>query len=715
MGSEDSDPDFLKFLVDRCAELEARQSTLKSQLRQLNQDNQNHSDEMTSFSGSVTLPGNFRNTGPYTHVLQSINHAVCVTTPSGEIIFWNRAAEKLYGWKDYEATGRCFWELLVEKEYVPYMENIREKLRFGQSWSGQFPFKRRSGEVFMALVTKSPLYEDGELVGAVTVSSDAEVFNNIKSNQPRVPRGNMNRIQWQQRPQIAFVPQMASSISDLASKVLGRMRGDETPNDVLKPEDTNGDRQEADTTKSTCEENSSHMEESVMAQPGKVAAKLFAKIRRKSTGDSAEASESSHVQYHRGQKVNDEPCSTHGSRGTIPDNLMANSKHIPFPGRNARVNENKTSFVLEKDPSPEAFYEWPKVPRKQTSFPPLGLHVNNQDVVPALEKPKSAETEHAAEGLGGAKNLTSSGENLSGSPGSSSSKGDSESSSMVDSDIRWDDLQLGEEVGQGSYAVVYHGLWNGSDVAIKVYFGKDYNEETLLDYKKEISIMRKLRHPNLLLFMGACYSQERLAIVTEFLPRGSLFKILHKSNQMLDLRRRLRMALDVARGMNYLHRRNPPIVHRDLKSSNLLVDKNWNVKVGDFGLSKLKNATFLTAKSGAGTPQWMAPEVLRNDPSNEKSDVFSFGVILWELVTVKIPWDNLNALQVVGVVGFMDRRLDIPDNLDPCILSVINDCWQSKPELRPSFQDVIQRMTEILQSIPATATPPVRKSHSLPS
>lgn len=222
--------------------------------------------------------------------------------------------------------------------------------------------------------------------------------------------------------------------------------------------------------------------------------------------------------------------------------------------------------------------------------------------------------------------------------------------------------------------------------------------------------MRKLRHPNVLLFMGACYSHERLAIVTEFLPRGSLFKILHKSNQQLDIRRRLRMALDVARGMNYLHRRNPPIVHMDLKSSNLLVDKNWNVKVGDFGLSKLKHATFLTAKSGGGTPQWMAPEVLRNERSNEKSDVFSFGVILWELMTISIPWANLNTLQVVGVVGFMERRLDIAEGLDPRISSVISDSWQSKPELRPSFENIIQRMTGIIQGVSAGAAPPFRRS-----
>ncbi|KAK3001966.1 hypothetical protein RJ639_020496, partial [Escallonia herrerae] len=241
-----------------------------------------------------------------------------------------------------------------------------------------------------------------------------------------------------------------------------------------------------------------------------------------------------------------------------------------------------------------------------------------------------------------------------------------------------------------SFAVVYRGIWNGWDVAVKVYFGNEYSEEVLCDYKKE-----------------ACgslvCSGEKLAMVTEFLPRGSLFKILHKSNQSLDIRRRLRMALDVTRGMNYLHHRNPPIVHRDLKSSNLLVDKNWTVKVGDFGLSKLKNATFLTAKSGRGTPQWMAPEVLRNEPSNEKPDVFSFGVILWELMTESIPWSNLNSLQVVGVVGFMDCRLELPKALDPRVSSLICDCWQSNPEHRPSFEDIIQIMTDIIHKIPGVS------------
>nr|GMD99091.1 serine/threonine-protein kinase EDR1 [Ipomoea batatas] len=112
-------------------------------------------------------------------------------------------------------------------------------------------------------------------------------------------------------------------------------------------------------------------------------------------------------------------------------------------------------------------------------------------------------------------------------------------------EIRWEDIRLKEEIGQGSFAIVYRGIWNGSDVAVKVYFGNECSEGTLLDYKKEIDIMKRLRHPNVLLFMGAVSSQEKLALITEYLPRGSLFKTLHKSSQQLDTRRRLRMALDV--------------------------------------------------------------------------------------------------------------------------------------------------------------------------
>ncbi|KAL2491818.1 Serine/threonine-protein kinase EDR1 [Abeliophyllum distichum] len=252
-------------------------------------------------------------------------------------------------------------------------------------------------------------------------------------------------------------------------------------------------------------------------------------------------------------------------------------------------------------------------------------------------------------------------------------------------EILWEDLVIGERIGLGSYGEVYHADWNGIEVAVKKFLDQDFSGAALDEFKREVLIMRNLRHPNVVLFMGAVTRPPNLSIVTEFLPRGSLYRIIHRPHCQIDEKRRIKMALDVAKGMNCLHTSKPTIVHRDLKSPNLLVDKNWNVKVGDFGLSRLKHNTFLSSKSTGGTPEWMAPEVLRNELSNEKCDVYSFGVILWELATLKLPWSGMNPMQVVGAVGFQNRRLDIPKEVDPKVARIIWECWQTDPSLRPSF------------------------------
>jgi len=181
-----------------------------------------------------------------------------------------------------------------------------------------------------------------------------------------------------------------------------------------------------------------------------------------------------------------------------------------------------------------------------------------------------------------------------------------------------------------------------------------------------------------------------------------LYRLIHRPNSQLDERKRLRMALDVARGMNYLHNSTPVIVHRDLKSPNLLVDKNWVVKVCDFGLSRMKHNTFLSSKSTAGTAEWMAPEVLRNEPSNEKCDVFSFDVILWELATLQQPWGGMNPMQVVGAVGFQHRRLEIPNDMDPVIADIIMKCWQNDPNMRPSFAEIMMSLKPLQRSTGST-------------
>lgn len=263
---------------------------------------------------------------------------------------------------------------------------------------------------------------------------------------------------------------------------------------------------------------------------------------------------------------------------------------------------------------------------------------------------------------------------------------------VSDWEIPWEDLQIGERIGIGSYGEVYHADWNGTEVAVKKFMDQDISGDALAQFRSEAEIMLRLRHPNVVLFMGAVTHPPNLSILTEYLPRGSLYKLLHRPNNQLDEKRRVRMALDVAKGMNYLHTSHPTIVHRDLKTPNLLVDKNWVVKVCDFGLSRMQHHTFLSSKSIAGTPEWMAPEVLRNEPSNEKSDVYSFGVILWELATLRVPWTGMNSMQVVGAVGFQNRHLEITEEINPTAAQIIMDCWHPDPQSRPSFGQLISRL-----------------------
>ncbi|CAI9093956.1 OLC1v1029580C1 [Oldenlandia corymbosa var. corymbosa] len=544
------------------------------------------------YSNWAYIPGTFSGT-LHQRVLQYMGHAVHISRPdSGEIILWNRSAEKLYGYKDYEALGQDE-SLIVDERYYEFAGKVMERLSFMRFWSGQFPYKKRSGEIFIALVTKTPLYEHGERVGIITVSSSAAVFNDIGPENARLgqdpterkSRGmNFRKLQWQPPPLIA------SSVSNLASKVLSR-KGEDNEQDGPKIEEIK-EQNEMDgspdvkperpprapatksrfinafsSAKNTLAGERPENEESSSNEnspPLKFAQKVFAKLGSFSKGKSGNSTQDGPHDASFSKQTPVEPSSPEAKPRT---NLYNHTSHSQYHAGALGIDE-RPHRVKESEP---------------------------------LQKSDSVSPGERSNGFS-----------------SLSSKADKESKMNAHHEINWEDLQLCEEVGQGSFAVVYHGIWNGSDVAVKVYHGTEYNEETLLGYSQELDIMRRLRHPNVLLFMGAVCSNERLALVTEFLPRGSLYKAMHRSNQHLDTKRRLKMALDVARGMNYLHRRNPPIVHRDLKSSNLLVDKSWTVKVGDFGLSKLKEATFLTAKSGRGTPQWMAPEVLRNEHSTEK-------------------------------------------------------------------------------------------------
>lgn len=130
---------------------------------------------------------------------------------------------------------------------------------------------------------------------------------------------------------------------------------------------------------------------------------------------------------------------------------------------------------------------------------------------------------------------------------------------------------------------------------------------------------------------------------------------------------------------------------QDLKSPNILVDNKWRVKITDFGLSRILPKTFISqAGNGAGSPHWMAPEILCGDKFDEKADVYSFGVVVWELLTGSIPWEDLNPMQVVGAVGFRGKKLYVPESGDAVLINLFQACCQRNPKDRPSFMDILE-------------------------
>ncbi|KAK9839216.1 hypothetical protein WJX81_001874 [Elliptochloris bilobata] len=247
---------------------------------------------------------------------------------------------------------------------------------------------------------------------------------------------------------------------------------------------------------------------------------------------------------------------------------------------------------------------------------------------------------------------------------------------------------LGERLAVGGFAEVFVGKYEGTVVAVKVLLSDDAAMRRLME--REAGVLALLRHPNLLLFIGFC-GAPRPAILSEFMHRGSLFDVLRKAGRS-DARLARSVAVSVARGMAYLHSRQPPILHKDLKSPNILVDNNWRVKVADFGLAQMRSNVLPSTGAGFGTPEWMAPEVLRCQACDERSDVYSYGVVLWELLTGDVPWVKLHPMQVVGAVAFQGARLSLPERGDACLLELCGQCMESDPAQRPTFPAMVARL-----------------------
>ncbi|XP_062233459.1 uncharacterized protein LOC133930751 isoform X2 [Phragmites australis] len=278
--------------------------------------------------------------------------------------------------------------------------------------------------------------------------------------------------------------------------------------------------------------------------------------------------------------------------------------------------------------------------------------------------------------------------------------------------IKNSDLEELRELGSGTFGTVYHGKWRGSDVAIKrindrCFVGKASEQERMrTDFWNEAGKLASLHHPNVVAFYGVVLDGPggSVATVTEYMANGSLQQALQRHEKIFDRRRHLLIAMDVAFGMEYLHGKN--IVHFDLKSDNLLVNlrdpQRPICKVGDLGLSKVKCQTLISG-GVRGTLPWMAPELLNGSSSlvSEKVDVFSFGIVMWELLTGEEPYAELHYGTIIGGIVNNTLRPPVPESCDPQWRSLMEQCWSSEPSERPSF-------TEIGNSLRAMAASPTK-------
>ncbi len=265
----------------------------------------------------------------------------------------------------------------------------------------------------------------------------------------------------------------------------------------------------------------------------------------------------------------------------------------------------------------------------------------------------------------------------------------------VSFEIPYNELQYGNKLGAGGFGIVYKGTWRFQHVAIKELLDEKPSSAAAADFKNEMQVMAKLRSSNVVQFYGCVLGNPKYCIVMEYMPKGSLFNLL-RSNQALDWSARYKMTLDMACGLAFLHAEN--ILHRDLKSLNVLLDENYHAKLTDFGLSKVKSETHMTTKhQSKGSEGWMAPELDDPDVSyTPKCDVFSLGITFWEVATRKSPYEKVEANRRSRIISWyaQNKREEIPTDCPPKMAHLIKWCWDTDPSKRPTAAEAVKYLRD---------------------
>uniref|UniRef100_A0A3Q4HCT4 Mitogen-activated protein kinase kinase kinase n=1 Tax=Neolamprologus brichardi TaxID=32507 RepID=A0A3Q4HCT4_NEOBR len=275
--------------------------------------------------------------------------------------------------------------------------------------------------------------------------------------------------------------------------------------------------------------------------------------------------------------------------------------------------------------------------------------------------------------------------------------------------IPFSELVLEEIIGVGGFGKVYRGTWKDQEVAVKA-ARQDPDEDitaTAASVKQEAKLFSMLQHPNIIKLEGVCLEEPNLCLVMEYARGGTLNRAL--TGRRIPPHILVNWAVQIARGMHYLHEEAVvPIIHRDLKSSNiLLLEKIENddigrktLKITDFGLAREWHKT--TKMSAAGTYSWMAPEVIKSSLFSKGSDVWSYGVLLWELLTGEVPYRGIDGLAVAYGVAVNKLTLPIPSTCPEPFAKLMEDCWDQDPHVRPSFSCILEQLSAIEEAVMAT-------------
>ncbi|GFY88477.1 VH1-interacting kinase [Actinidia rufa] len=267
------------------------------------------------------------------------------------------------------------------------------------------------------------------------------------------------------------------------------------------------------------------------------------------------------------------------------------------------------------------------------------------------------------------------------------------------------DFSNSNTIGKGSFGEILTAFWRGTPVAVKRIL-PNLSDDILViqDFRHEVNLLVKLRHPNIVQFLGAVTERKPLMLITEYLRGGDLHQYL-KERGALSPSTAINFAIDIARGMAYLHNEPNVVIHRDLKPRNILLVNSSadHLKVGDFGLSKLirvQNSHDVYKMTGeTGSYRYMAPEVFKHRKYDKKVDVFSFAMILYEMLEGNPPMSHFEPYEVAKYVVEGQRPMFRAKGYTPELRELTEQCWAADMNLRPSFLEILKKLEKIKEII----------------